>query len=332
MKTVLVDIYGADIGPEPIIEGALSALTIDSELQLCFIGEESLIMGQVEKTGADKHRVRVIHTTDFVTNHEPPVCVFKGRDQSSLVLGLQELKNNPDAIGLISPGNTGALLVGSIFRLGLVSGLKSPALCSVMPCCDGKLLALLDCGANMDCTADDLVRYALMGDALMRSLGESDSPRIGLLSVGREDSKGNRLTLEAHGKLTQLPVNFVGNIEGLDVVSGDVEVIVADGFSGNILMKTIEAVGKSAISAAEDAMAQYGDTTGALQAVKNRLSNAYDFNPRGGATFLGTEKPVIKMHGSATAFTPYSCIQQLLKMEKAQYRNALITALQTYSQ
>lgn len=329
MKTVLVDIYGADIGPTPIIKGALSALDIFPDLKLCFIGDEAVITPILDKDNIDKSRVEILHTTDFVTNDESPVSVLKGRENSSLVMGIERLKNDSQTIGFLSSGNTGALLIASIFRLGLVAGLKSPSLCSVIPCCDGKMLAIADCGANIESKSDDLVNYALMGNALMKCLGYSDSPKIGLLSVGREEAKGNKLTLEAFEKLSKLPINFVGNIEGLDVVSGELDVIVADGFSGNVLLKTIESVGKSAIYAVEDALKDCDEALKPdLLKLKNRLSVAYDFNPYGGATFLGTQKPVIKMHGSATEITPRSCIEQLFKMENAGYRTALISALE----
>ena len=328
MKTVYIDIYGADIGPEPIIRGALTALERYADLHICFIGDRDIITAAVNDPQLLESRVSIMHTTDYVTNDEPASCVFNGRDNSTIVMGLTALKQDENAIGFLSAGSTGALFVGSIFRLGLVCGLKTPALCSVIPCCDGKLLALLDCGANMDCRSQDLVNFALMGSALMKSLGESPAPRVALLSVGREDSKGNKLTQEAFSKISALPVNFIGNIEGLDVVSGEAEVIVADGFSGNILLKTIEAVGKSGIAAVNDALKNCDAAAKAdLEKVKARLSVAYDFNPYGGASFLGTVKPVIKMHGSATEITPSSCIDQLIKMENANYRQGQIDAL-----
>lgn len=324
MKTVLVDIYGADIGAEPMITGAIKALDDYSDLNLKFIGDENIINKFITKENSE--RISIMHTTDFVAHSESPALVFKGRDESSLIMGIKELASNPDTIGLITPGNTGAILVASIFRLGLVGGLKSPALCSVIPCCDGKMLAISDCGANIDCRSEDLVNFGLMASALMKSLGHSDSPKVALLSVGREDSKGNKITLEAFEKLKNLPINFVGNIEGLDVVSGEVDVVVADGFSGNVLLKTIESVGKSAISMVNDAI-KTADKKEDLESVKQRLERSYDFNPFGGATFLGTKKPIIKMHGSATEITPRSCIDQLMRMENANYQQAILDCL-----
>lgn len=329
MKTVIVDIYGADIGPEPIVAGALQALDAFPELALCFVGSEELIRQQVQRFSADASRITVRDTADYIRNEESPMEAFRGRDTASLVMGLKELKEDPQTIGLISPGNTGALLVGSIFRLGLISQIKKPALCSVIPCQDGKMLGILDCGANIDCSSTDLVHYALMGSALMRCLGYAQSPRVGLLSVGAEDTKGSALTLEAFAKLKALPINFVGNVEGYDVVNDIADIVVTDGFSGNVLLKTIEGVGKSTIRAVEDAMrGSAPEAQPILTELKARLERAYDFNPRGGATFLGTAKPVIKMHGSATQYTPFSCIEQLLRLEAADYRSAIREAMQ----
>ena len=188
------------------------------------------------------------------------------------------------------------------------------------------MLAISDCGANIDSRSEDIVNFGLMASALMTSLGHSDSPRVALLSVGKEDSKGNKVTLEAFERFKNLPINFVGNIEGLDVVSGEVDVVVADGFSGNVLLKTIESVGKSAIAMVDDAI-KNASVQEDLESVKQRLSRAYDFNPFGGATFLGTKKPVIKMHGSATEITPRSCIDQLMRMEDANYQQAILNCL-----
>lgn len=329
MKTVLVDIYGADCGAEPIIRGALDSLKQYDDLKLCFFGDREVITKVINQNDADLLRIEIVHTTDYVGHRDNPAEVFKGRDQSSLVMALNRLKSDDNAVGLLSPGNTGALLVGGIFRLGLVKGLKTPALCSVMPIADGKMTALLDCGANIDCSSDDLVNFALMGSALMKSLGHSESPKVALMSLGREDKKGNKLTLEAFEKLSASPVSFIGNIEGLDAVSGEADVIVTDGFSGNVLMKTIEAVGKFSISAINDQIEEGPvEAKPCLEKVKARLENALDFNPRGGATFLGTVKPIIKMHGCATQSTPKYCIEQLIVMEQHSYRQALKDALE----
>lgn len=324
MKTVLVDIYGADIGCEPMITGAIKALDDYSDLNLTFIGDENIINKFITKENSQ--RISVMHTTDYISHSESPAVAFKGRDEASIIMGIKELNANDEVIGLLSPGNTGAMLVASIFRLGLVGGLKSPALCSVIPCCDGKMLAISDCGANIDSRSEDLVNFGLMASALMKCLGHSDFPKVALLSVGREDTKGNKVTLEAFERLKNLPINFVGNIEGLDVVSGEVDVVVADGFSGNVLLKTIESVGKSAISMVNDAIKNAGVKED-LESVKQRLERSYDFNPFGGATFLGTKKPIIKMHGSATEITPRSCIDQLMRMENANYQQAILECL-----
>jgi len=328
MKTIIVDIYGADAGPVPVIRGALRALELAPDFVLHFVGDRTLVEQEMAAMGADATRVTVSHTTDAITNFDRPTCVFNGRDESSMVMSLLALKNDPDAIGMLSAGNTGALLVGSIVRLGLLADIKSPALCSAIPVCDGKLVALVDCGANMDCRPRELARFALMGDAFMKSRCEMEAPRVGLLSVGREEGKGNRLPLDTYALLKDLPMNFIGNIEGNDVVNDVADVIVTDGFAGNILLKNVEAVGKTALAAIEELLPTADAAQReVLEKLHARLSAAYDFNPRGGATFLGTAKTVVKMHGCATEDTAYSCIDQLLLLERTGFSTRVKEAL-----
>ncbi len=327
MDKIVVDVYGADAGALPVIKGTLSALRKFPELSAVLVGrqEELACLSCFE---FDNSRVETLLAEDVVTNHDQPSEVFSGRGDSTLVKALLRLKTDEDCIGLISAGNTGALLVGSIFRLGLVKGIKMPALASLIPIADGRNILIADCGANLDCSAKQLSELAVMGSAFYSCAEGVDAPRVGLLSVGRENEKGNAVTKEAFGLLSALPINFVGNIEGNDPVEGAVDVVVTDGFAGNILLKNVEASGKAAIAAVEAALSSCPDcAVASLQAVRDRLKNAFDFNPRGGATFLGTVKPVVKMHGSLTEDTPCACIDQIIRLRKAGFIDKISAAL-----
>lgn len=313
MRKIVVDIYGADLGAEPIVTGVGNALKNIDGFNAVFVGETDLISGILDKMGVDKNRYEIVHTDKFISHNDLPTAVFGGNDEASMVMGYDRLKRDEDCIAMLSPGNTGALLVGSICRLGLVDGIKFPALSTALPCMKGSLVCLVDCGANIDCTAPDLARYAILGDAFMKSMCKINEPRVGLLSVGREQHKGNTLTKEAYKLIEALPLNFIGNIEGSDLVCGYADVIVSDGFSGNVLLKTAESAGKAAMSIVESYSTS--DNASLIREIKEHMFRMFDFNSQGGATFLGPKKTVVKMHGCATELTAYACIEQILKLE-----------------
>lgn len=321
MRKIVIDIYGADAGINPVVCGVAKAVKCGRDFFPVFVGDSEKIIPLMEEKGIGASKYEILHTTEFITNNEPPTCVFGGKENSSLVMAYKRLKEDEECGAMLSPGSTGALLVGSICHLGLVKGIKFPALISALPCAGEKLVCLVDCGANMDCTSADLVRFAKMGNVFAKCHCGIESPRVGLLSVGREDSKGTALTLEAFEKIKQLPINFVGNVEGSDLVSGYADVIVADGFSGNVILKCAEASGKAAAAIAESVV---GDSNKELsEKIKQAILHAFDFNSRGGATFLGPKKTVVKMHGCANEDTTVACIDQIIRLEKSNFSSEI---------
>ncbi len=319
MRYIVIDTLGGDNGAAPIVEGTVRALGELPDLFAVFVGNEQELCPML--TAVDAARYEIVHTTDFVSPDALPTVVFRGSETTSMVTAYQRLKSDDRCVAMLSAGNTGALLVGSICHLGLIPGLKFPALSSALPCMADHLVCLVDCGGNMDCTPDDLVRFANMGDAFMRCMGGIDAPRIGLLSVGREDQKGNALTKATFEKLKALPLNFVGNVEGYDLISGAVDVIVTDGFAGNILLKCAETAGKAARSIAESFRTDENADT--VDRISQRLFEVFDYNAQGGATFLGPTKTVVKMHGAANADTAYACIMQIERLENGGYSDAI---------
>ena len=310
MKFIL-DTYGADAGTLPIIKGAALALAAHPGLELVLVGNENDIRSALGELPAG---LSILHTEDFISNHEPAMCIFNGRDESSTAIALKHLKEDPAIAGMLTAGNTGAVLVGSIFRLGLKKGLKSPALSSAIPQAGGGYAVLVDCGANVDCTAKDLVNFAVLGSEFAGQMYGLERPRVALLNVGKEPGKGNPLMLEAYKLLSEKEgINFIGNIEGCDISLNQADVIVADGFTGNIVLKEVEATGKLAMKLLENAAAE--DGTAETETVRKAMAQMYslfEMNKRGGATFLGTAKPIVKMHGVATEETVVACVEQLL--------------------
>ena len=318
---IVVDIYGADGGPAPILEGVAAALQEDLAVFPVLVGESGLITDFMNKAGIHKSRYEILDTQEFIGPCDPPHCIFGGRDNSSMALGYGRLKSDDSCCALLSAGNTGALLVGAMCRLGLVKGLKFPALLSALPCAGETLVCLVDCGANMDCTAKDLVRFAVMGEVFCRSYCGIDSPRVGLMNVGTEPGKGNALAKEAFELLSQTELNFIGNLEGGDTVTGKADVIVCDGFCGNVLLKNTEAAGKAALAIVEQVGAGMDPAT--MEAIRSAVLKAFDFNSQGAAVFLGTRKTVVKMHGCATADTTLSSIKQIIRLEQAKFSQAI---------
>lgn len=324
LKKIIIDIYGADNGPEPIIKGALQALELYPELGLIFVGNRQVI----EKLTKENDRVEIIETNDFIGNNENPQVIFSGREQSSMVLSFARLKKDDECIGMLSAGSTGALLIGSIRHLGLIKGLRTPALSSLLPLYNGNTVCLIDCGANISCTPHDLRRFAIMGNAFKECVDPGKAPRVALLSVGREEGKGNDIIKEAHALIKELSINFIGNIEGSDFTTGYADVIVADGFAGNIILKCAESTGLVARGIVKEMAKRAGKENDELiKNIENYLTLTFDYNSRGGATFLGTEKTVIKMHGCAVEATAVACIDQLLRLEAAGFREKIKKAL-----
>ncbi len=323
MQKIVVDIYGADAGIQPIVCGIGRALQEGLPFFPVMVGDTTQITHYLAQYDIAPDRYEVVHTDRFIDNNAAPTCIFGGCDDTSMALAYARLKQDNDCIAMMSPGNTGALLVGSICRLGLLPGLKTPALASALPCAGDDLVCLVDCGANIECTPDDLARFASMGSVFSQCICRLEQPRVGLMSVGRESQKGNALTRAAYDKIEKLPVNFVGNLEGSDLVSGYADVIVTDGFSGNLLLKNAEAVGKAALAIVET----LGDDSLIIQQIKEKLWNTFDFNSRGAATFLGTKKPVVKMHGSANENTVVSTVEQILRLQQAGFSETMAQTL-----
>lgn len=321
MRKIVIDVNGADAGLLPVVDGTVKALNRGVEFFPVLVGPAEELKAMLTDRGISPDRYELVDATDAITNEDPPTCVFAGREESSLVKAYGYLKNNDDCCAMISPGSTGALLVGSICRLGLVAGLKFPVLGSALPCGPENLVCLVDCGANVECTAADLVRFAKMGEVFSRCHCGIESPRVGLMNVGREEGKGNALIREAYAKLKELPMNFVGNLEGSDLVSGYADVVVTDGFSGNILLKSTEAAGKLAM----ELVAQAGaDADPALIArLQQAIFKKLEFNSQGAATFLGPKKIVVKMHGCANEDTTVSAICHALHLDSTGFIEAM---------
>lgn len=311
---IAIDTMGSDKGPETIVEGAIKALDSNPELGVLLFGDKDIIENKLANVSYDPTRVEVVGTTEVITNYDNPMEAIFRKTNSSLVKALIALAEREDVVGLINAGSTGALLAGSL-RYVPAKELKRPALAAILPAEKGGFTCLVDTGANIDCTAAQLVNFAHMGSEFMKVYYRIENPRIGLLSNGAEETKGNKLVKETHALLKEeKELNFIGNIEGTNALSGDCDVLVADGFAGNQVLKNSEGIAKRIITD----IVKYAKATNNPEIMKlvAHLMGIYDFNSLGGGIILGAGKPIIKAHGAANADSIKNTSAMLLNLVK----------------
>ncbi|MBR5571819.1 MAG: phosphate acyltransferase PlsX [Oscillospiraceae bacterium] len=301
---IIIDAMGGDHAPHEIVKGALQGQK-RLGVELVFTGDEAAIMAAAKSCGVETlpEGVTVRHTAEEVSMHDDPATVFRRKKDTSMGVGLTMLKNG-EGDALISAGSTGALLTGATLITKRVRGIRRAAMAPVIPTTTGKAI-LIDCGANAECTAEYLVQFAHLGSFYAKSVLGLENPRVGLLNIGTEAEKGTDLQREAYGLLqNEKDIHFIGNIEAKEAIKGGCDVIVTDGFSGNVLLKTMEGVGSFAGSALKGIFKKNLLTKLAALAVMpglNAFKAMLDPNKVGGTAFIGVSKPVIKAHGSSNA-------------------------------
>lgn len=311
---IAIDTLGCDKGPDVIVEGACKALAAHPDLGVVLFGDTAQMEAKLTEMAADRDRVELVHATDVITNYDNPVSAIFTKTESSLVKALIATAEREDIAGLINAGSTGALLAGSLRYLPTPDR-KRPALAAVLPAERGGFTCLVDTGANIDCTPAQLVSFAEMGSAFMHDLYGIGSPRVGLLSNGAEESKGNKLVKETHALLkAHATLRFVGNIEGTNALSGDCDVLVCDGFAGNQVLKNSEGIARRLITDIVKYSRKTNDPS--LMKLVQHLMGIYDFNSLGGGIILGVRKPVIKAHGAANADSILNTAGMLLNLAK----------------
>ena len=311
--TVVIDIMGSDRGPETIVKGACQALLDSEDLDVCLVGDKAAIEKAIEDNKAPKDRIRVVPTTEVITNFDHPVMALQSKKDSSLVKALSILRDEETCVGLVNAGSTGALLVGSMMFLSKPGERVRPALAAVLPAEKGGFVCLVDTGANIDCLPSMLVQFAHQGSDFMKDMYRIESPKVGLLSNGAEETKGNKLVKETHQMLKEdKSINFVGNIEGTNALSGDCDVLVCDGFAGNQVLKNSEGIARRIITD----IVKYSKQTGKpeFMALVQHLMATYDFNSLGGGIVLGVDKPVIKAHGAANESSIRNTVKMLVNL------------------
>ncbi len=313
---IVVDAFGGDFAPLEIVSGAVKALQENEKLNVVLVGDKDKITEILQSLVFLSDRLEIVHAPDVVTMDDVPTVAIRTKKTSSIVVAYDYLKQNEDAVALVSAGSTGATLTGAVLKLGRIKNISRPALAPIMPTLNDKNVMLLDCGANADCKAENLLHFGIMGSEYMKAMGVK-KPRIALLNIGTEEEKGSEMIKEAHQLLKNSRLNFVGNIEARDVLRGNVDVVVSDGFSGNVCLKTIEGTAEILFGELRDIThSSFKAKMGALLLKKKLygLKKKYDYRKVGGAPLLGVNKIVIKCHGNSKAESVACAINQAWKL------------------
>ncbi len=301
---IAVDAFGGDNAPLEIVKGAISAVGNLPEDEIILVGKENEIKAILEAENASCERISIRHADEVIGTGEHPVEAIRAKKNSSLMVALSMVKNG-EADVVVSAGNTGAYLAGAFRTIGRIKGIKRPALTTAIPTEGTARGLLLDVGANADCRPEHLVQFAQMGAIYAAHILKIENPRVALLNIGAEEAKGNALTKETHQLLKeQQDLNFIGNIEPRDVLSGAADVIVCDGFTGNVVIKLIEGTAMTMFSMLKKAFYKSFVTKLAAAILKPGLKvikSKLDYTEYGGVPLLGINGVVFKAHGSSNS-------------------------------
>lgn len=310
---IIVDAMGGDNAPEEIVKGSIDAIK-EYDINILLVGKEELIKEELKKYDYDKGKVEILNASEVITNEDDPALAIRRKKDSSLVVGCKALVDGLGD-GIISAGSTGALLAAGLFIVKRIEGINRAALTVLYPTLKGFSL-LVDAGANVDAKAEYLYQFGLMGSIYMDKVMGINSPSVALVNIGSEKGKGNQLVRETYELLENGMENFIGNIEARELPYGNVDVVVADGFVGNIILKLTEGMASSIFSILKEEFTKNLRTKIGATILKEELGNIkkrMDYREYGGAPLLGTKRPMVKAHGSSDAYAIKNGINQLVK-------------------
>lgn len=326
---IVIDAFGGDNAPLEVIKGAVDA-NKDFHIDITLVGDENTIKKCAKDNALDISALKIKHADSVIDVCEEPTNVIKSKKDCSMAVGMQMLADG-EGDAFVSAGSTGALVVGATFIVKRIKGIKRPALATVLPTATTPTM-LLDSGANADCRPEMLLQFGIMGSAYMNKIMNVDSPRVGLANIGSEPSKGRELELETYKLLEKAPLNFTGNIEARQIPLGDCDVVVTDGFSGNLMLKLYEGMGKFFSGELKTLLTKdFKSKIAALMVLKNvkEFKKKVDYSEHGGAPLLGTAKPVIKAHGSSDAKAFYNAIRQAKLFTETKVIDEITSALES---
>ncbi len=309
---IIVDGFGGDHAPLAVLEGCRRAID-ELGIEILLTGNQDIIQSTAMEMGLSLDGIEILHTTEVFDIHAVPTTILKEGKNTSLGLGLQALKEQKGQ-AFVCAGSTGALVAGATFIVKRLKGIKRVALAPILPTASGPLM-LLDAGANTDCRPEMLVEFAIMGSAYMKSVKEVNNPKVGLLNIGAEETKGRELEIQAYELLQHAPIQFHGNIEARELPEGICDVVVADGYTGNIALKLYEGMGALI---RDNMKAWFSGVAGTLSAILimgkiKEFKRSMDYKEEGGAVLMGVSAPVIKAHGSSDGKAFYNAIRLAYK-------------------
>lgn len=310
---IVVDGMGGDNAPKAVVGGVVEAIN-EFNVEIAITGDKELLEQEFADYEFDRSKLEIIHTTEVIENEEKPVQAIRRKKDSSMVVALNLVKENK-ADAIVSAGSTGALLTGATLIVGRIKGIDRPCLCPCMPNIKGGMTIIADSGANADCKPRNLSEFAMMSNIYLKKVLGMENPRIGLGNIGSEEGKGNELVKSAYNELKTMDLNFIGNIEGRDVIESKADVIVCDGFTGNIMLKTCEGVAMGMMKLMKETlMSSFKGKLGALLIKEDmrKLKAFLDYSEYGGAPFLGVKGGVIKAHGSSNSKAIKNAIKQAI--------------------
>ncbi len=320
MIKVVVDAFGGDRSPEVNVKGAIKAVNEINDLEVVFTGDEDILKEQLKNYTYDDKRVSIVDAKEVISCEEKPTEAIKNKKNSTMCVAFDMLKNDESVNAMVSIGSSGAILAGGVLKIGRIKGVKRPAFCPILPTMADGIVAICDSGSNVDCSPEYLNQFATMGSVYVEKAFGVKNPRVALLNVGVESEKGDLLRKETYQLLTQNKnINFVGNMESRDAISGEYDLIVCDGFSGNVLIKTIEGTAIELLKKIKKTFTKsLKNKLGALLLKKDvyELKNYMDYNNYGGAVLLGASKTIIKGHGGSKFNAIYNCVKQAYTIEK----------------
>ena len=319
MIKIIVDCFGGDHSPEANVDGAIASLGKFEDLHLILSGDEAIIRRCLEGKQWDASRVEILHAPQVIGCDEKPTDVIRLKRDSSMIKAIRLLRDDDSVAAMVSTGSTGALVAGALTRIGRLQGVIRPAFCPILPAMNGGIVGICDSGANVEVTTDHLRQFAIMASLYMENVYGVSRPRVALLNVGKEAEKGDELRQTAYKLLQETSeINFVGNMESRDLLSGSYDVVVCDGFSGNVLIKSTEGAALELLKKLKkDIYSRFIYKVGA--ALMSRMfkeeKEFMNYQNYGGSVLLGTSKVVVKGHGSSKAVAVEKCIEQAYRMQ-----------------
>jgi glycerol-3-phosphate acyltransferase PlsX len=327
---ILVDAMSGDHAPLEILKGASLAAKEYKEHEILLVGDENVISHIAVTNEIDISGIEIIHADAVISMEDNPICVVRDKKNSSMSVGLKALAHN-EVDAFVSAGNTGALITGATIIVKRIPGINRPAIASVIPLSNPILL--MDSGANLNVTSDNICQFAFMGAKYMEKIYGLDRPRVGQLNNGGEYNKGNALQIESYQLLSESGLNFVGNVEGKEVPFDICDVIVADGYTGNIFLKTVEGMGKFLLKTLKELlMSNLATKLSALTMDTKELKQRFDASEHGGAPLLGISKPVIKAHGSSDANAIKNAVRQAINFIESGINEDIIAFAKDYDE